>query len=247
MPLLSSHILVRTHALSILTVAYYLLTAPYTLLSSAPIWLLGEAMFIRPAHFAPEQQTINKPAPKAFRPPALMQNPARAQTSAPAVKGTESEHELFALLALVLIVYAITQFLFAGDLAVVLPSSAPTRSPGRSTSPSKSKSSSRIGEELHTLLSAQSRWLTLAGLHVLGSALFVFWIYTFHSHAIFATDSAMFPSALRLANRVTFTAGLANMLFWGYLWTVLKDEGREVGKMLMRRREIEDEDEMNSM
>ncbi|KIV77580.1 hypothetical protein PV11_09369 [Exophiala sideris] len=241
MVLLSSHILVRTHALSLLTIAYYLLAAPYTLLSSAPIWLIGEAMSINPAHFAPEQMTINKPTPPAFRPPALMKSPVRAQTSAPAVQGTESERELLALLALVLIVYAIGQFLFAGDLAVVLPSSAPTQSNPQSRSPTKS--SSRLGEELYTLLNAQSRWLTLAGLHVLGSALFVFWIYAFHSHAIFGTDNAIFPSALRLANRVTFTAGLADMLFWGYLWTVLKEEGREVGSMLARRREIEAEDE----
>ncbi|KAI1613927.1 hypothetical protein EDD36DRAFT_210299 [Exophiala viscosa] len=243
MPLLSSHILVRTHAFSLLTVAYYLLTAPHTLLSSAPIWLLGEAMSIRPAEFAPEHLTINKPQPKAFRPPAL--TAARAQPPAPAVPGTESERELFALLALVLLVYAIGQFLFAGDLAVVLASSSPTPAQGKPSSPSKS--SSRLGEELHTLLSAQSRWLTLAGLHVLGAALFVFWIYAFHSHALFGSDNAIFPSALRLANRVTFTAGLADMLFWGYLWTVLKEEGRWVGSMLARRREIEDEDEKYGM
>jgi hypothetical protein len=53
----------------------------------------------------------------------------------------------------------------------------------------------------------------------------------------------MFPGVVLLANRVTFTAGLADMLFWGYLWTVLKDEGREIGGLLARRREIEEEDE----
>lgn len=46
-----------------------------------------------------------------------------------------------------------------------------------------------------------------------------------------------------LANRVTFTVGLTNMLFWGYLWTTLKDEGREIGKLLARRRAMEEEDE----
>jgi uncharacterized membrane protein len=243
MPLLSSTLLIRTHALSILTIAYYLLSAPYTLLSSAPIWLLGEAMSIRPALFAPEHLTVNDPGAdtKAFRPPALMQPPSRAQPSAPAVLGTESERELFALLALVLIIYAVGQFLFAGELTVFIPQSSPGQS--SSTKSGSASKSSRLGEELHTLLSAQSRWLTLAGLHVLASALFVFWIYMFHSHAQSGSDNAIFPVLLRLANRVTFTAGLADMLFWGYLWTVLKEEGREVGKMLARRRQIEDEDE----
>jgi len=70
----------------------------------------------------------------------------------------------------------------------------------------------------------------------------VFWIYTFHSHANSEGGDAMFPGLLRLANRVTFTAGLADMFFWGYLWTVLKEEAREVGRLLARRRAIEDED-----
>lgn len=244
MPLLSSTLLIRTHALSILTIAYYLLSAPNTLLSSAPIWLLGEAMSIRPASFAPEHLTVNEPRPdmKSFRPPSLRQPPPRAQPSAPTITGTEPERELFALLALVLLVYAVSQFLFAGELTVFVPQSSPAQSSSTKSGSSSSKSS-RLGEELHTLLSAQSRWLTLAGLHVLASALFVFWIYMFHSHAQSGSDNAIFPVLLRLANRVTFTAGLADMLFWGYLWTVLKDEGREVGKMLAIRRQIEDEDE----
>jgi hypothetical protein len=147
-------------------------------------------------------------------------------------------------LAIVLLVYALMVFLFAGDLTMIFASSSrSSKSDGSSGGAQSTSSSSRFGEELHTLLSAQSRWLSLAGLHVLGSAVFVFWIYAFHSHSSSASEPSLFPGLARLVNRVAFTAGLADMLFWGYLWTVLKDEGREVGKMLARRRQIEEEDE----
>ena len=251
MPLLSSTLLLRTHSLTLVVFAYYLLTSPTSLLSSAPIWLIGESMFIRPPGYASGQPPSNAgPDTQAFRPPALLQNPIRAKSSTPPVTGSASERELFALLALLLLVYALMQFIFAGDLTLMLPS-GPTsiKSSGKSaatqstSNSSPSSSSSRFAEELHTLLTAQSRWLTLAGLHVLASAGLVFWIYMFHSHAQSDATDSMFPGLVLLANRVTFTAGLADMLFWGYLWTVLKDEGREIGGLLARRREIEEEDE----
>lgn len=257
MPLLSSTLLVRTQSLTLVTIAYYLVTAPYQLLFSTPIWLLGESMAIRPAAFAPEH--LDTPPAnarantKAFQPPALLSTSSRT-TPIPGTTGTESERELFALVGLTLLVYALMQFLFAGDLALTsfasgARSSSSSRTPTQppsSTSKSTSKAnSSRLAEELHTVLTAQSRWLTLAGLHVVGSALLVFWIYAFHSHshANAVAGEAMFPGLLRLANRVTFTAGLADMLFWGYLWTVLKEEGREVGKVLASRVGLEDEEE----
>jgi uncharacterized membrane protein len=116
----------------------------------------------------------------------------------------------------------------------------------------EARSKERWGEETHTLLSAQARWLTLSGLHVLGSAVTVVWIYLFHSHRAAAqtpvgkatmNDMGLRESFSLLANGVTFTAALMNMLFWGYLWSVIRDEGREVAEAVMRRREIEREDE----
>ncbi|KAK5262467.1 hypothetical protein LTR20_000690 [Exophiala xenobiotica] len=246
MPLLSSTLLLRTHSLTLVIFAYYLLTSPTSLLSSAPIWLIGESMFVRPPAYASGQHPSNAgPDTGAFRPPALLQTPTRAQSP---VTGSTSDRELFALLALSLLTYALMQFIFAGDLTLILPS-GPTsiKSSGKSaatqSTSSSSSSSSRLAEELHTLLTAQSRWLTLAGLHVLASSGLVFWIYMFHSHAQSDATDSMFPGVGLLANRVTFTAGLADMLFWGYLWTVLKDEGREIGGLLARRRQIEEEDE----
>ena len=40
-----------------------------------------------------------------------------------------------------------------------------------------------------------------------------------------------------LANGAVFTACLADMLFWGYVWTNLKEEGRELAQGIAQRRE----------
>ncbi|KAJ9606174.1 hypothetical protein H2200_009135 [Cladophialophora chaetospira] len=236
MALLSSSLLLRTHALTLLTFAYYLLTNPSQLLSSTPIWLLGEAMSIRPAAYAPEQlqDTLGGNAGQRISTSNRLSSLITGQGAA----NVGAESELCALLALALVIYAGMVFLFAGDLSL-LPASIP--SDGKTA---EARSSARYAEELHTLLTAQSRWLTLAGLHVMGSSTVVMWIYLFHSHS--STGQSVLSSNLSgfglLSNRVTFTAALADMLFWGYLWTVVKDEGREVGKALASRRQVEEDD-----
>ena len=48
MPLLSSYLLITTHALTTLTTSYLLLTRPSIIVSSSPVWVLGESMHIRP-------------------------------------------------------------------------------------------------------------------------------------------------------------------------------------------------------
>jgi hypothetical protein len=231
MALLSSPLLLRTHALTLSLFAYYLLTDPAQLLSSTPIWLIGESMSLRPAAFAPEHPTDTSPR-TSMNLKGLI---------SPQSGSTSSERELMALLALLLVVYAGTMFLFAGDLTML-----PLPVEGKAGSGSASgATSSRYGEELHTLLTAQAGWLAVAGIHVLGSSILVAWIYLFHSHSRSATAQSLPSESLSglslLANRVTFTVALVDMLFWGYLWTVLKEEGREVGRALARRRAAEDE------
>ncbi|EXJ96116.1 hypothetical protein A1O1_01242 [Capronia coronata CBS 617.96] len=259
MPLLSSTLLLRTHALSLVTLSYYLLTSPAQLLSSTPIWLLGESMHVRPAAFALDDPDDAAASPssgsKGFRAPSLLRT-----TSARAGGHSESELELFALLALMFVVYAVTQFLFAGDLSLASvgfasassssSSSSSKRDNTNTNSSSSSASSSRLAEELSTIYNAQSRWLTLTGLHVLGSAVLAVWIYVFYSTSaaqsqsqLQASVAASFLGLARLANRATFTAAFLDMLFWGYLWTVLKEEGREVAKALARRREVQQQQE----
>lgn len=192
-------------------------------------------MSIRPASYAPEQlqDTMGGNAGQRI----TTSNRLSSVFSGHGAAHAGAERELSALLAVMLVVYAAMVFLFAGDLSL-LPAS--TSSDGKTA---EAKSSARYAEELHTLLTAQSRWLTLAGLHVMGSSSVVVWIYLFHSHS--STGQSLLSGNLSgfglLANRVTFTAALVDMLFWGYLWTVVKDEGREVGNALAKRRQVEDD------
>ena len=46
-----------------------------------------------------------------------------------------------------------------------------------------------------------------------------------------------------LANQIVFSASLMDMLFWGYLWTVIRDERREVLGRVQMLREGDDEEE----
>ncbi|KIX07555.1 uncharacterized protein Z518_02208 [Rhinocladiella mackenziei CBS 650.93] len=233
MPILSSPLLLRTHSLTLLTISYYLFISPERLFSSTPIWLLGESMGVRPAAFAVEEPIQPSSSTNTrLEASALLQNTSTTQGM-----GGEAERELCVLVVLVVLMYAGMQFVFAGDLTL-LPAQTSANSSKRSGSTTV-QSSSRYGEELHTLLTAQSRWLTLAGLHVLVSSVLVGWIYLFHSHS----SSTGVSGLHRLANRVILTVGLADMLFWGYLWTVLKEEGREVTSILARRRQMLDDDE----
>jgi hypothetical protein len=235
MVLLSSPLLLRTYSLTILVCAYYLLTSPQQLFSATPVWLLGESMSIRPASYALENPV--DPSNPKLQLKGLLSGHGSGKLVA--------ERELFALLAVVAVVYASVLGLFAGDLNLPTPSAGGEG--GGDGSAATTRSSSRLAEEIHTLLTAQSRWLTLAGLHVLGSSVFVGWIYLLHSHSDVSSGQSVPSSSLSgldlLANRVTFTIALTDMLFWGYLWTVLKEEGREVAKLLARRKAIEDEDQ----
>lgn len=208
----------------------------------------------------PGSRQRNAPA-GGFRPPSLAGSlPVSAAAAAQTGGGdSQGELELLALLALVVAGYAFMQFVFAGDLALLaMPSSSSSSStPNKSSSsssasPSKpqqqpsssSTMSSRYGEELHTLFAAQSRWLTFSGLRMLGSAALAAWIYVFHSHgnAFPTVSSAVAGGPVLLANRVTFTVALCDMLFWGYFWTSVKEETRLVAQNVARLREAEDLD-----
>lgn len=270
MALLSSTLLLRTHSLTLLTISFYLLYWPGQLLNATPVWLLGESMSIRPAEFAHDEPTPDSPSSSlpilpgsrqrnapagGFRAPSLAGSLPVSAAAAQTSWGSQGELELLALLALVVAGYAFMQFVFAGDLALLaMPSSSSSSTPNKtssssSTSPSSktqqqssSSMSSRYGEELHTLFAAQSRWLTFSGLRMLGSAALAAWIYVFHSHgnAFPVISSSAGPSLL--ANRVTFTVALSDMLFWGYFWTSVKEETRQVAQNVARLREAEDVD-----
>lgn len=230
MALLSSPLLLRTHAIILFTLAYYLLTAPSTLLSSPALTLLGESMRLPPAHFQPISSSNISPTPLA----------------------TAASTELLALLALVLAVAATTQLLFAGSLGVPVTLSFTTSQASRSGSggneawknqlPSLAGaggakvSRARRGEDLAVLSAAQNTHMGLAFVRVLVEGVLVAWIYVAFGRRSNTTGGSDNLGGLGLAqgvgaalgNQVVFTAALGDMLFWGYLWTVVREERREV-------------------
>lgn len=95
----------------------------------------------------------------------------------------------------------------------------------------------------------QSVWQGLAGVHVVVAASFVAWSYVFRSEKygrhVGGAVGRINGGFSVLANSVTFTIGMADMLFWGYLYTTIKEERREVLRIGERRRTEDEEDEAN--
>jgi hypothetical protein len=224
MALLPSHLLLRIHALLLLTSSYFLLTSPLTLLSSPIISILGGSMHIHPAQFQPSI------------------NPLTSETLP---LDTETV-ELLGCVALLLAGYGSMQLIYAGGLAI------PSNLTSTSTNTRGLKQSrSAQGENLHTLLSLQSLHLSFSTLTIFVTGVLTAWIYLFHSErnllsGMSDTSSISKDGSLGsvLGNQVVFSASLIEMLFHGYLWTVVREERREVLQgVAVRRKEMEEDDE----
>ncbi|RMZ80442.1 hypothetical protein DV737_g3001, partial [Chaetothyriales sp. CBS 132003] len=213
MPLIPSSTLVYAHAGTLLTIAYFLLTAPVQLLTSAAFIILGEAMHIRAASFQP--------------------SPSRLQKGLPALSAQSTQ--LLAIVGVVLASYALTQLIFAAGLAVPgsLVQKKQSGGGGRATADTgfaQSRSHNNAGkgqrgEELHTLVTAQAQYLNVAFVHV----------------AVAGGLCAALGDVL--GNQVVFSVALVDMLFWGYLWTVIREERREVVQRVQQIRAEEEEEE----
>jgi len=103
------------------------------------------------------------------------------------------------------------------------------------------KSSAEVGETVSKLLSTQDTWQLLSGVHVLVCASLVAWIYL-HRGNVEIGPSAVFGL---LVSDVVFSIGISDMLFWGYLYTVVKEERRQVMVVREMRRAEDEEDETN--
>lgn len=198
MPLLGSYILILTHSLTTLTTAYILLTSPARLTTTNSIWLLGEAMHIRPP-------------PPSFAVPS----------------------EPLALIAALLALCALTHIFFASSLT-----------PLSTSSKTDKNNTGALAESVAVLRAAQSSWLSLAGTRVFLSASLTMWIYLVHSErrggggVIIDGETLSGIKGLGLlANSVVFTAAMVDMFFWGYVWTVIKEEGRGLAQSVMNSRE----------
>lgn len=87
----------------------------------------------------------------------------------------------------------------------------------------------------------------MSAVRVLLEGVFVAYMYLFYStryNARIAAGEQDVGVFGLLANRVVFTVAMADMLFWGYMWTVLRDEAREVAGLVQKRRVMEEEMEM---
>jgi len=103
------------------------------------------------------------------------------------------------------------------------------------------KSSAEVGETVSRLLSTQDTWQLLAGVHVLICANIVAWIYL-HGGNVEIGPSTVFGL---LVSDVVFSLGISDMLFWGYIYTVVKEEKRQVMVVREMRRAEDEEDEAN--
>lgn len=227
MPLLSSFLLIESAAITLIAISVLLVTSPNTVLSSTTLSLLGSSMHIRPATFIPEP-----PPPKSLA--------TLARTTKTSL--TTSEHEILALTGLVIFLTSISTMILAAPLhfsTSSLTSRVSTSSDGGAKT--VRKSSAEVGESIARITLVQSVWQGLAGIHVVVAAAFVAWSYVFRSEKYGRRDMGFSV----LANNVTFTVGMVDMLFWGYLYTTIKEERREVLKVGERRRTEDEEDEAN--
>ena len=217
MPLIPSHTFILAHTLTSLLASFALLTTPATLLSNTftPAWMLGEAMHIRE----------------------------------PNSKWTNTPSEPIAALGLMLALAALTQAFFASGLVgVEISHAAATATAKGKTNNTAKAEAGELGEKVYRLRYAQNQWMALAAVRVLLMGLLVMWMYLFQGErrgGDMKTSAKMGSSGFALlANRAVFTAAMVDMLFWGYLWTNIREEGRELAMAVSRLSDQNEEDEL---
>ncbi|ETN38691.1 uncharacterized protein HMPREF1541_06728 [Cyphellophora europaea CBS 101466] len=229
MALLSSPLLLRLHALTLLALSYLLLLSPLQLLTSPALTLLGESMRLPPALFQPAFNPLTE-SYIALAPPTT---------------------ELLAAIALLLSTLALMQLLLAGGLG--LPQTLQFKKYATAAAANKEwrgqfpnlagpqVSRARRGEDLAVLSASQNAWMALAVVRVAVEGVLVAWVYVTQGRRevlgrVRGVGGTMGLGGLgaessvgaNLGNQVVFSVALADMLFWGYLWTVVREERRSV-------------------
>ncbi len=136
--------------------------------------------------------------------------------------------EPLAVISLLLAASGLTQLFFASGLASL------------SYKKEDAAGKGSLGEQAAVLRSSQSTWMALSGIRVLFSGVLAMWIYLIHSERGIIVESENISGIKGiglLANSIVFTAALCETFFWGYVWTVLKQEGTELAKSVMEGRE----------
>ena len=228
--------MLQSYGLLIIAVGALLITSPVKVVGSTTLTLLGDSMHIHPASYVPLpflpgriQQTTSNPAAKLVR--------------SGKVALTSSEQEIFSLLGGVLIICSITMMVFATSLSYSKSNILSlTTDDGRTAR----KSSAEVGVSIAKLVTAQDLFLIVGAIHVFVMGNLVVWTYlTKESVAVDARGPHLSWWTL-MANQTNFVLALTDMLFWGYLYTVLKEERREILVMAQARREVDDEERINA-
>lgn len=137
--------------------------------------------------------------------------------------------EPLASAALTLVLAALSQLFFVGGLASI-----------DANNNNNKENAGALAEQAAVLRASQASWMSLAATRVFVTGGLAMWIYLLKSERgmIIDTDTIGGVKGMGLlANSVVFTAALAEMLFWGYVWTVLKEEGNGLAKTIMQGRE----------
>ncbi|KAK5090329.1 hypothetical protein LTR05_000501 [Lithohypha guttulata] len=240
MPLLSSFLLIESAAAALLAISALLITSPTRVLSSTTLSLLGSSMHIRTATFIPDPVL-----PRSDGSISHSSNPLTSLTPPLRTTLTISEREIISLLGLVIAATAFSTIILAFPLRF-----SRAGLTARTTDDAKvvRKSSTEVGESIAKLNLTQTTWQVFAGMHVIFASLLVAWMYVFRSQRgidrvpLLTQDV---DAASLLVNNITFTIGMVDMLFWGYLYTTIKEERRVVLSVMERRRSEDEEDDAN--
>ena len=140
--------------------------------------------------------------------------------------------EPIASAALILALAAVSQLFFVGGLASI--------DINKKGGAKEDAGVGAIAEQVAVQHASQQSWMSLAATRVFIMGALVMWTYLMKSQRGTIVDSDTvdgIKGISLLANSVVFTAAIADMLFWGYVWTVLKEEGSGLAKTVMQGRE----------
>lgn len=236
MPLLSSHLLIQSYGILIITLGITLIRLPTLILNSPTLTILGDSMHIRPATYVPLPSLLGKLSNQSMHPLASLTKTGKTSL-------TTAERELLALLGAVFATSAITMMVLASSLSF---SKAYLTSTTTLDGKVRRKSSAEVAEAISKLVSSQDIFMLLSGIHVFIMSSLVAWIYVTKADVAEEARSDHPGSWAILANQTSFILALMDMLFWGYLYTVIKEERRQVLLVGQERRNADAEDEANS-
>jgi hypothetical protein len=141
--------------------------------------------------------------------------------------------EPVAAAALALALAALSELFFVGGLASIDTNSK--RGAAKETA-----GAGALAEQVAVQRASQGSWMSLAVTRVFVMGGLAMWIYLIKSDRGMIIDTNTVGGVQGmglLANSIIFTAAMGEVLFWGYVWTVLKEEGSGLAKTVMQGRE----------